>query len=86
MAALTRSLKQPPGWVSGTGWGSLCHLSLAPVSLVYHLKFNQTFAQMNRPSNEWKTVLGGMFVFFGFTGLIVWWQRVYGKGGWTICL
>ncbi|CAM4639948.1 unnamed protein product [Lepidochelys olivacea] len=57
--------------------GSWKQLSNEEKVALYHLKFNQTFAQMNRPSNEWKTVLGGMFVFFGFTGLIVWWQRVY---------
>ncbi|XP_038225067.1 cytochrome c oxidase subunit 4 isoform 1, mitochondrial isoform X2 [Dermochelys coriacea] len=57
--------------------GSWKQLSNEEKVALYHLKFNQTFAEMNRPSNEWKTVLGGMFVFFGFTGLIVWWQRVY---------
>ncbi|OCT60363.1 cytochrome c oxidase subunit 4I2 S homeolog isoform X1 [Xenopus laevis] len=44
---------------------------------LYHIKFNQTYAEINRPSNEWKTVFGAIFIFFGLTGLIVWWQRVY---------
>uniref|UniRef100_A0A8C3IWG9 Cytochrome c oxidase subunit 4 n=1 Tax=Chrysemys picta bellii TaxID=8478 RepID=A0A8C3IWG9_CHRPI len=53
--------------------GSWKQLSNEEKVALYHLKFNQTFAEMNRPSNEWKTVLGGIFVFF-----------VYGKGGWTV--
>ncbi|XP_032622265.1 cytochrome c oxidase subunit 4 isoform 2, mitochondrial [Chelonoidis abingdonii] len=57
--------------------GSWKQLSNEEKVALYRLKFNQTFAEMNRPSSEWKTVLGGVFVFFGFTGLIVWWQRVY---------
>uniref|UniRef100_A0A803JHI7 Cytochrome c oxidase subunit 4 n=1 Tax=Xenopus tropicalis TaxID=8364 RepID=A0A803JHI7_XENTR len=44
---------------------------------LYRIKFNKTYAEMNRPSNEWKTVFGTIFIFFGLTGLIVWWQRVY---------
>ncbi|XP_044517476.1 cytochrome c oxidase subunit 4 isoform 2, mitochondrial [Gracilinanus agilis] len=44
---------------------------------LYRMQFHQTFAEMNRPSNEWKTVLGGVFFFFGFTGLLIWWQRLY---------
>uniref|UniRef100_A0A5F8HE95 Cytochrome c oxidase subunit 4 n=2 Tax=Monodelphis domestica TaxID=13616 RepID=A0A5F8HE95_MONDO len=46
---------------------------------LYRMQFHQTFAEMNRPSNEWKTVLGGVFFFFGFTGLLIWWQRLYGE-------
>ncbi|XP_030388982.1 cytochrome c oxidase subunit 4 isoform 1, mitochondrial [Gopherus flavomarginatus] len=57
--------------------GSWKQLSNEEKVALYRLKFNQTFAEMNRPSSEWKTVLGGVFIFFGFTGLIVWWQRVY---------
>ncbi|XP_075756984.1 cytochrome c oxidase subunit 4 isoform 2, mitochondrial isoform X2 [Pelodiscus sinensis] len=57
--------------------GSWKQLSNEEKVALYHLKFKQTFAEMNRPSNEWKTVFGGIFLFFGFTGLVVWWQRVY---------
>lgn len=46
---------------------------------VYRLQFHETFAEMNRRSNEWKTVMGCVFFFFGFTGLLIWWQRVYGE-------
>ncbi|XP_074865195.1 cytochrome c oxidase subunit 4 isoform 1, mitochondrial [Carettochelys insculpta] len=44
---------------------------------LYHIKFNETFAEMNRASHEWKTVVGGMLVVFGLAGLIVIWQRLY---------
>ncbi|CAD7669520.1 unnamed protein product [Nyctereutes procyonoides] len=44
---------------------------------VYRLQFHETFAEMNRRSNEWKTVMGCVFFFFGFTALLIWWQRVY---------
>lgn len=46
---------------------------------VYRLQFHETFAEMNRRSNEWKTVMGCVFFFCGFTGLLIWWQRVYGE-------
>ncbi|XP_070237639.1 cytochrome c oxidase subunit 4 isoform 2, mitochondrial isoform X2 [Bos mutus] len=49
----------------------------SPGSTVYRLQFHQTFAEMNRRSNEWKTVMGCVFFFCGFTGLLIWWQRVY---------
>ncbi|XP_078274821.1 cytochrome c oxidase subunit 4 isoform 1, mitochondrial-like [Rhinoraja longicauda] len=41
---------------------------------LYRVAFHQSYMEMSRKSNEWKTVLGGMFIFIGFTGLIVWWQ------------
>lgn len=46
---------------------------------VYRLQFHETFAEMNRRSNEWKTVMGCVFFFFGFTALMIWWQRIYGE-------
>ncbi|XP_074868030.1 cytochrome c oxidase subunit 4 isoform 2, mitochondrial [Carettochelys insculpta] len=57
--------------------GSWKQLSNEEKVALYRLKFDQTFAEMNRPSNEWKTVLGGIFFFFSLTGLIVWWEQVY---------
>ncbi|XP_026223082.1 cytochrome c oxidase subunit 4 isoform 2, mitochondrial [Anabas testudineus] len=44
---------------------------------LYRMKFCQTYSEMRRPSDEWKTVIGGALIFLGFTGLVVWWQRVY---------
>nr|XP_030686833.1 uncharacterized protein LOC115839363 isoform X3 [Globicephala melas] len=49
----------------------------SPGGTVYRLQFHETFTEMNRRSKEWKTVLGCVFFFFGFTGLLIWWQRVY---------
>ncbi|XP_070766161.1 cytochrome c oxidase subunit 4 isoform 2, mitochondrial [Enoplosus armatus] len=44
---------------------------------LYRLTFHQTYEEMRQPTEEWKTVMGGIFIFLGFTGLLVWWQRVY---------
>ncbi|KAM9785888.1 LOW QUALITY PROTEIN: cytochrome c oxidase subunit 4 isoform 2, mitochondrial-like [Neosynchiropus ocellatus] len=55
-------------------WGQL---SKEEKVALYRLKFNQTYAEMKRPSSEWKTVIGCAFFFFGLTGLVVWWQSVF---------
>ncbi|XP_028667960.1 cytochrome c oxidase subunit 4 isoform 2, mitochondrial [Erpetoichthys calabaricus] len=44
---------------------------------LYRIMFNQSYAEMKKPTNEWKTVLGGIFIFIGVTGLIIWWQKVF---------
>uniref|UniRef100_A0A3Q1FMA7 Cytochrome c oxidase subunit 4 n=1 Tax=Acanthochromis polyacanthus TaxID=80966 RepID=A0A3Q1FMA7_9TELE len=46
-------------------------------SYVYRMSFRHTYPEMKRKSDEWKTVMGGIFLFLGFTGLVVWWQRIY---------
>nr|XP_060627826.1 cytochrome c oxidase subunit 4 isoform 2, mitochondrial-like [Anolis sagrei ordinatus] len=57
--------------------GSWAQLSNEEKVALYRIKFHQTYSEMNKPSNEWKTVLGAIFFFFGVTGLIVWWQRMF---------
>ncbi|XP_004464076.1 cytochrome c oxidase subunit 4 isoform 2, mitochondrial [Dasypus novemcinctus] len=57
--------------------GSWSQLSHAEKVALYRLQYQETFAEMNRRSNEWKTVMGCVFFFFGFTALLIWWQRVY---------
>ncbi|KAM4610006.1 cytochrome c oxidase subunit 4 isoform 2, mitochondrial [Polymixia lowei] len=41
---------------------------------LYRLMFCQTYPEMKQPSHEWKTVIGGMLIFIGITGLVVIWQ------------
>ncbi|XP_021012485.1 cytochrome c oxidase subunit 4 isoform 2, mitochondrial [Mus caroli] len=57
--------------------GSWTQLSQAEKVALYRLQFHETFAEMNHRSNEWKTVMGCVFFFIGFTALVIWWQRVY---------
>ncbi|XP_078400726.1 cytochrome c oxidase subunit 4 isoform 1, mitochondrial [Cetorhinus maximus] len=63
--------KEKSSWVS---------LSSDEKLQLYRIRFNQSFAEMNKSSNEWKTVIGGVLFMLGFTGLIVFWQRVFVYG------
>ncbi|XP_041580705.1 cytochrome c oxidase subunit 4 isoform 1, mitochondrial-like [Vulpes lagopus] len=44
---------------------------------LYRIKFNESFAEMNRSTNEWKTVVGTALFFTGFTALILIWEKHY---------
>ncbi|XP_029910852.1 cytochrome c oxidase subunit 4 isoform 2, mitochondrial [Myripristis murdjan] len=44
---------------------------------LYRLMFCQTYPEMKQPTAEWKTVMGGIFIFIGITGLVVLWQTYY---------
>ncbi|XP_040009468.1 cytochrome c oxidase subunit 4 isoform 2, mitochondrial [Xiphias gladius] len=57
--------------------GPWSQLSKEEQIALYRLMFCQTFPEMKQPTAEWKTVLGGIFIFLGLTGLVVWWQKVY---------
>lgn len=46
---------------------------------VYQIQFNESFAEMNRSTNQWKTVLGLTMFFLGFTALALIWEKHYGK-------
>ncbi|NXM01279.1 COX41 oxidase, partial [Tyrannus savana] len=47
---------------------------------LYRMKFNETYAEMNKATNEWKTVLGGVLFFLGLTGIILIWQKHFMYG------
>uniref|UniRef100_A0A384D2E8 Cytochrome c oxidase subunit 4 n=2 Tax=Ursus maritimus TaxID=29073 RepID=A0A384D2E8_URSMA len=58
-------------------WSSL---SIDEKVELYRMKFNESFAEMNRSTNEWKTVVGTAMFFIGFTALILIWEKHYVYG------
>ncbi|KAK1330380.1 hypothetical protein QTO34_010569 [Cnephaeus nilssonii] len=58
-------------------WNSL---SIDEKVELYRIKFNESFAEMNRSTNEWKTVVGAAMFFIGFTALILIWEKRYVYG------
>ncbi|XP_066544535.1 cytochrome c oxidase subunit 4I1-like [Amia ocellicauda] len=57
--------------------GPWSQLSKEEQLTLYRLSHELSYAEMRKGSNEWKTVVGGVFFFLGLTGLVIWWQRVY---------
>ena len=55
--------------------------ALSFLSSVYRLKFKESFAEMNRSTNEWKTVVGTAMFFIGFTAFLLIWEKHYGEWG-----
>ncbi|XP_047459529.1 cytochrome c oxidase subunit 4 isoform 2, mitochondrial [Mugil cephalus] len=70
LTAAEKSLKQK----EKGPWGQL---SKEEKIALYRMSFNETYPEMNQGSDEWKTVVGGIFIFLGLTGLVVWWQSIY---------
>lgn len=44
---------------------------------LYRLAHKESYCEMRQGSSEWKTVLAGVFFMMGFSGLLVWWHRVF---------
>ncbi|XP_065114544.1 cytochrome c oxidase subunit 4I1-like [Paramisgurnus dabryanus] len=60
--------------------GSWTQLTKEEKLAIYRLTHELSYPEMRRGSKEWMTVVGGIFFFLGFTGLLVWWQRGYVYG------
>ncbi|XP_050629713.1 cytochrome c oxidase subunit 4 isoform 1, mitochondrial isoform X4 [Macaca thibetana thibetana] len=58
-------------------WSSL---SMDEKVELYRIKFKESFAEMNRRSNEWKTVVGTAMFFIGLTALVIMWEKLYVYG------
>lgn len=74
------------GFLQG-GWPSPLYaisiFTLCVSHSVYRIQFNESFAEMNRGTNEWKTVVGLAMFFIGFTALVLIWEKNFGKWrGW----
>uniref|UniRef100_A0A8D2H7R8 Cytochrome c oxidase subunit 4 n=1 Tax=Urocitellus parryii TaxID=9999 RepID=A0A8D2H7R8_UROPR len=44
---------------------------------LYPIQFNESFDEMNRVTNEWKTGVGAALFFIGFTALVLIWEKHY---------
>ncbi|KAK2085596.1 Cytochrome c oxidase subunit 4 isoform 1, mitochondrial [Saguinus oedipus] len=58
-------------------WSSL---SMDEKVELYRIQFKESFAEMNRGSNEWKTVLGAAMFFIGFTAILIILEKHYVYG------
>ncbi|XP_033001506.1 cytochrome c oxidase subunit 4 isoform 1, mitochondrial-like [Lacerta agilis] len=73
----TTSLSLEQKSLKEKGKASRTALSSAEKVALYRIKFNETFAEMNKGSSEWKTVFGGALFFIGLAAFVVIWQRMY---------
>uniref|UniRef100_A0A2K5RP51 Cytochrome c oxidase subunit 4 n=1 Tax=Cebus imitator TaxID=2715852 RepID=A0A2K5RP51_CEBIM len=55
-------------------WSSL---SMDEKVELYRIQFKESFAEMNRGSNEWKTVVGTAMFFIGFTAILIILEKRY---------
>ncbi|XP_012321519.1 cytochrome c oxidase subunit 4 isoform 1, mitochondrial [Aotus nancymaae] len=58
-------------------WSSL---SMDEKVELYRIQFKESFAEMNRGSNEWKTVVGAAMFFIGFTAILIILEKRYVYG------
>uniref|UniRef100_U3DBM8 Cytochrome c oxidase subunit 4 n=1 Tax=Callithrix jacchus TaxID=9483 RepID=U3DBM8_CALJA len=47
---------------------------------LYRIQFKESFAEMNRGSNEWKTVVGAAMFFIGITAILIILEKRYVYG------
>ncbi|NP_001266177.1 cytochrome c oxidase subunit 4 isoform 1, mitochondrial-like [Taeniopygia guttata] len=73
LSAQQRALKEK----EKAAWSAL---SVEEKVELYRIKFNETYAEMNKGTNEWKTILGGVLFFLGLTGVILIWQKNFMYG------
>uniref|UniRef100_A0A7N5JS77 Cytochrome c oxidase subunit 4 n=1 Tax=Ailuropoda melanoleuca TaxID=9646 RepID=A0A7N5JS77_AILME len=57
--------------------GSWSALSPEEKIELYHIKFDKTFPEMNKISNEWKTIFGVTAIILGFNAFLFIWQKMY---------
>ncbi|XP_076840460.1 cytochrome c oxidase subunit 4 isoform 2, mitochondrial [Brachyhypopomus gauderio] len=70
LSAADKSLKQKEK-------GPWNNLSKEEKIALYRIMFKESYAEMKKPSHEWKTVMSGILFFVGMTGLVILWQRYY---------